>query len=646
MIQRLLAKLGVMGKAAIHDQSERLGALREIDRAILEAESPQAIAQVALKHLERELRHRQASVLEFDFESGSATVLAIHGYAGGRPDPGASVPLEGFDLEELSAGAVRAVENAETGDWQAATDQILYREGIHAHMSIPLLAQEQLIGVLNLGWAEPELPGGAYLEFAEGLAGSLALALHHARLHEQLQDYALELENQTQGLARSNAFITALSEVATRLQTVSDPEQVMMTLGTELKSLGMTCMICLLEPDGQTLVIRYCSMESKVMTAGEKLLGASMVGYRMAREKFRIWPELMEERRAVLMPDVMALMEPLLPGVLKSTIRHVLRLGGLNSDVRVIWLPLVVGRQAVGGMAVWGMDLLEDDVLPLTIFAGQVAIALENAHLYAAEHQRAQELAHTSEQLHRELGERRRVEETLKHYTTELERSNQELQQFAYVASHDLQEPLRMVTSYLQLLERRYKSQLDADADDFIHFAVDGANRMQGLIEGLLTYSQIGTQGAPFELTDCQAVLQRVLANLEVSIRESGALVTCDPLPQVVGDSRQLEQLLQNLIGNAIKFRGKRRPEIHVGIGEEDTSWLFSVRDNGIGIESQHAERIFALFQRLHTQEEYPGTGIGLAICKRIVERHGGRIWVESEPGHGATFYYTIPQRR
>jgi light-regulated signal transduction histidine kinase (bacteriophytochrome) len=203
-----------------------------------------------------------------------------------------------------------------------------------------------------------------------------------------------------------------------------------------------------------------------------------------------------------------------------------------------------------------------------------------------------------------------------------------------------------MVTSYLQLLERRYKGQLDADADDFINFAVDGANRMNELIRGLLTYSRVGTQGAPFELSDCQAVVQRVLTNLEVSIEESGALVTCDPLPQVVANSRQLEQLFQNLIANAIKFRGNRRPEIHVGVEKRDTSRPFSVRDNGIGIESQYAERIFALFQRLHTHDEYPGAGIGLAICKRIVERHGGRIWVESEPGQGATFYSTIPQRR
>jgi signal transduction histidine kinase len=228
----------------------------------------------------------------------------------------------------------------------------------------------------------------------------------------------------------------------------------------------------------------------------------------------------------------------------------------------------------------------------------------------------------------------------------ELARSNAELQQFAYVASHDLQEPLRMVTSYVQLLERRYRGQLDADADDFIAFAVDGAARMQQLIKGLLVYSRVGTHAQPLQSTDCQVVLARALTDLQVAMDESDAVVTHDPLPTVMADATQLGQLFQNLVGNAIKFRDNRCPEIHVGAERrEDGYWLFSVRDNGIGVEPEYAERIFLIFQRLHTRDEYPGTGIGLAICKRIVERHGGRIWVASEPGQGATFYFTIPDQ-
>ena len=233
-------------------------------------------------------------------------------------------------------------------------------------------------------------------------------------------------------------------------------------------------------------------------------------------------------------------------------------------------------------------------------------------------------------------------QEALEQANVELSRSNRDLEQFAYVASHDLQEPLRSITGYLQLLERRYKDRLDAHADEFIAYAVEGAARMQALINDLLAFSRIGSRGSPFAPADTQKVLDEALRNLGKAIEESGAVVTHDPLPTVNGDATQLVQLLQNLVGNAIKFRGQEPPQIHVGARPEGDQWLFSVRDNGIGIDPQYAERIFVIFQRLHLRTEYPGTGIGLAICKRIVERHGGRIWVESEQGKGATFYFTL----
>jgi signal transduction histidine kinase len=232
--------------------------------------------------------------------------------------------------------------------------------------------------------------------------------------------------------------------------------------------------------------------------------------------------------------------------------------------------------------------------------------------------------------------ERKRDQEALK-------RSNRELEQFAYVASHDLQEPLRMVSSYVQLLARRYKGRLDSDADDFITFAVDGANRMQALIRDLLAYSRVGTRGENFEPVDCDTVLDHTLANLQVAIEENGAKVTHGPLPTVLGDPSQLAQLFQNLIANALKFRGEDSPHVHMAAEKQANEWLFSVRDNGIGIEEQYGERIFEVFQRLHGRNKYPGTGIGLAICKKIVERHGGRIWVVSDPGGGSTFSFTLP---
>jgi PAS domain S-box-containing protein len=224
----------------------------------------------------------------------------------------------------------------------------------------------------------------------------------------------------------------------------------------------------------------------------------------------------------------------------------------------------------------------------------------------------------------------------------ELASSNAELEQFAYVASHDLQEPLRMITSFTQLLVSRYRGNLDTDADEFIHFIADGAKRMSSLINDLLEYSRVGTRGRPLSPTDCSTVFELACNNLRVAIEEAGATITSDPLPKVMGDEIQLLQLFQNLIGNAVKFRGEQPVKVHVGVEPHKGNWLFRISDNGIGIEPQHAERIFIIFQRLHNRLQYPGTGIGLAICKKIVERHGGRIWVESEPGAGATFCFLL----
>jgi light-regulated signal transduction histidine kinase (bacteriophytochrome) len=227
----------------------------------------------------------------------------------------------------------------------------------------------------------------------------------------------------------------------------------------------------------------------------------------------------------------------------------------------------------------------------------------------------------------------------------ELARSNAELQQFAYIASHDLQEPLRMVTSYLQLIERRYKGKLDTDADDFIAYAVDGAIRMKTLINDLLTYSRVGTRSEAFQQMNAAVAVDRAIANLGMAIDESHAAVTYDPLPEIMADASQLAQLFQNLIGNALKFHGQNSPIVHIQAIHQEDKWLFSVRDNGIGIDPEYTERIFALFQRLHNRAAYPGTGIGLAICKKIVERHGGQIWVDAKPNQGSTFYFTIPDR-
>jgi PAS domain S-box-containing protein len=242
----------------------------------------------------------------------------------------------------------------------------------------------------------------------------------------------------------------------------------------------------------------------------------------------------------------------------------------------------------------------------------------------------------------RDITARKKAEAHLLQIVDELNRSNEELGQFAYIASHDLQEPLRMVASYTQLLSRRYKGRLDADADDFIAFAVDGANRMQRLIQDLLAYSRVGTEGRELVETSSEKALQLALANLGGAIEEQGAVVTHGPLPTILADEMQLVQLFQNLVGNAIKYQPPGIPRIHVSAALAEQKWMFSVNDNGLGIDSKYTDKIFGMFQRLHKRGEFAGTGIGLAICKKIVERHDGILTVESEPGVGSTFRFAL----
>jgi signal transduction histidine kinase len=298
---------------------------------------------------------------------------------------------------------------------------------------------------------------------------------------------------------------------------------------------------------------------------------------------------------------------------------------------RHINMPIVHRGEVIGLLQVANKenDYIERDIHLMKKISDFIAPVL-NARLQQDRMQKAQKLS---------LIELKAREE-------ELQRSNKELEQFAYMASHDLQEPLRMVSSYNQLLEKRYKDQLDQDAKDFIGFAVDGANRMQRLIDDLLSYSRVNTRGQPFVAVDSQAILGDALANLQSQIEETGAVVTNDALPKIKGDESQLLRIFQNLIENALKFRGSKSPRIHISAKNQKKSWLFSIKDNGMGIDPKYKDKIFVIFQRLHSKTEYKGTGIGLTICKRIVERHGGQIWIESKLNEGSTFYFTILKRR
>jgi PAS domain S-box-containing protein len=271
---------------------------------------------------------------------------------------------------------------------------------------------------------------------------------------------------------------------------------------------------------------------------------------------------------------------------------------------------------------------------------GSIRIVHEQAEVNFDEAGKALKMVGTVQ----DITDRKKAEDELKATLKDLKRSNTELEQFAYIASHDLQEPLRMVASFTQLLQNRYQDKLDEDANDFINFAVDGATRMQNLINDLLIFSRVGTRGNPFKKIDMGAVLEGVIATFRQLIKETNATLTYNSLPMILADGSQMIELLQNLISNAIKFRTEEPPRIHVSGEVKADKWIFSVIDNGIGIDSQYFDRIFIIFQRLHKKDEFGGTGIGLAICKKIVERHGGKIWVESELGKGSTFYFSIPK--
>lgn len=336
------------------------------------------------------------------------------------------------------------------------------------------------------------------------------------------------------------------------------------------------------------------------------------------------------ERAELVQPNLI-LLDVLMPGVDGFETCRRLKLSARTRDIPVVFMTAL----ADSADKITGFDVGAVDYVTKPLDGAEVLARIDtHLSLYALR----RELERQNALLRQEVAAREQAQEAL-------QRSNAELEQLAYVASHDMQEPLRMVASYLQLVAQRYQGRLDAEADEFIGFAVDGAKRMQALINDLLAYSRVGTKARPFAPADCAAIVDTAIADLRMAIAESQAQVSHGPLPVVMADAMQLAQLFQNLLGNAIKFRGVVPPLVHIEAERTDTGWCFAVRDNGIGIAPEYFDRIFVLFQRLHGRREYPGTGIGLALCKKIVERHGGRIWVQSAPASGSIFRFTLPHR-
>lgn len=343
-------------------------------------------------------------------------------------------------------------------------------------------------------------------------------------------------------------------------------------------------------------------------------------------------------RAEYVRPDLI-LLDAMMPGLDGFETCRRLKALEATRDIPVIFMTALGDTSdKVAGFAAGAVDYMTK---PLD---GAEVLARIETHLTLYTLRR--QLASRNAQLQQEIAARQQEIAARQEMQIALERSNAELEQLAYVASHDMQEPLRMVASYLQLVAQRYQGKLDAEADEFIGYAVDGAKRMQALINDLLSYSRVSTKAKPFQPTDCRRVVDTALGNLRIAIEEAGARVRVDELPTVMGDETQLTQLFQNLVANAVKFHRADAPEVRVSAERTTEGWMFSVHDNGIGIAPEYYERIFVLFQRLHSRRDYAGTGIGLALCKKIVERHGGHIGVASEEGRGSTFFFTLPDKR
>ncbi|HEX9445544.1 MAG TPA: GAF domain-containing protein, partial [Candidatus Binatia bacterium] len=456
-------------------------------------------------------------------------------------------------------------------------------EAVHSAVIVPITTAAETLGMIEVGSRAPRRFRPDEVRLLEAIGNQIGIFVQKARLFESAEQRAREQEA-LNAIAMATSQSLGLDEA---LQIALD--KVLEVTGREQGYIRVkdpvTGHLTLAAHRG--LTEKYAAALSRQRTPGEKSARVFQSG------------------------EPLVINEPDASNIKDRTRRE--------RSSAFVWVPLNARGETVGIMNISTIrpaPFRSREVELLKAIGNIIGVALENAGLFKQLSKNADELA----------------------------RSNTELQHFAYIASHDLQEPLRMVASYVQLLARRYRGRLGADADEFIGFAVDGATRMQALINALLSYSRVGTQGSAFAPTECEAVLDGALAGLKAAIQESGATVTRAALPAVMGDAAQLGQLFQNLIGNAIKFHNHNAPEVHVAAEPHGQEWRFSVRDNGIGLDAQYAERVFVMFQRLHAKGEYPGTGIGLAVCKKIVERHGGRIWVESEPGRGATFYFTLPQ--
>ena len=486
------------------------------------------------------------------------------------------------------SGLVACGDEYERLAGEYSVEALHYQAGFRSKVSVPLLYRGEVIGVLTLRSRSPNAYTEDHLQSATEVGNQISGALYNSAMVSRLGE-----------MVRERDLLSRIGRIVTSTSDMDDVYRQFAAAVAEKVAVDRIN-VTVLGESKDTIRVAYLS--------GEDIPGSWGSWQDMPMRGTTEEQALLHGAGIWILTDEIVQSRPL-SGEMESME------AGFRS---IITVPLLSMHKTVAFLTVASKvenSYSEEDLQFLRLVGDQVAGAVATSLLVT--------------ELHRTHDE--------------LKRSNAELEQFAYVASHDLQEPLRMVSSYVTLLQRRYRGRLDADADDFIHFAVDGAERMRQLIQDLLAFSRVGTRGGELVPTDSGTVLTRALENIQVLIDEADARVIFDELPEVNADPGQLELVFQNLIGNAIKYRGEDSPKVRVSALAQEGHWLFGVRDNGIGFEQKFADRIFGVFQRLQTRSEYPGTGIGLAIVKKIVERHGGRVWADSQPGLGATFWFTIP---
>ena len=588
----------------------RLKALRDINVAITSTLDLQAVLAILLEQIDRILPNYAVAIRLRNPRSETWEGVACRNMdaAGWH----ASIAKNQSAISQLVLQRREPVIVADVQNAPGVADvDFMRRNGLVAFVGLPLIVNEKILGALSFFTKEAHEFSAAEVELLTLLAGQAAVAINNSQLFEQSEAAKADLTLANQRLEKSLEELSGLYAAMTPLTSSESVADILQ--GVLAKLMDATgadaALIRLADPQSGKFIIPVHQGFPESFIEPTRFKGAGSAVDLAFRSGI-----------AIVAADVAT--DERIKG--KEQLR-----AGFHSCA---FLPLKVRGVTRGIVHLASRQVgyfNEDKSAHLTAIVHQMGIAVENREMFDEVHGAKELLEETNRKLDQQ--------------TRELLRSNAELEQFAYVASHDLQEPLRMVTGYTQLLVKRYRDRLDADAQEYFRFMVDGAKRMQGLIQDLLTYSRVGSRGKPFGPTDCDEILQRSLQGLQVAIDESGAQVTSDPMPTICADEGQLGQLLQNLIANGIKYRNGQAPRIHIGCERRNGHWQFSVADNGIGIDPQYGEKIFIIFQRLHTREEYEGSGIGLAICKKIVERHGGKIWLESELGKGSTFYFSIP---